>query len=614
MEHRAITAPLQYSAFVSYNHRDRKIATRLQRRIEAYRLPRRIACETGNTRLKPVFRDRDELTAAPDLTEAVRVALRQSEYLIVVGTPNSARSEWVGREIDYFRSVHGDAAILTALYDGTTETAFHTALLKKGRGKRAHPLAADFRRKGDGRLALLKLIAVLAHVRLDELVQRDAQRRLRTLAACAAALLIGVIGIAALSIAMLRARATADAERARGTDAVEYQLTKMRGKLQGAGRLDLLGDLNRGVARFYVGRDPNSLTLQEQLNRAKLLQGIAKDDLLLEKIAAARKAATDASTITRGLAKAYPGNRNVLAADGKSEFYLGDSDRQGGAPASAQAHFQRYALLTQRLVAMDPANLDWRLEHADARSNLGTLLVSQGEALRARPLFEVAQADYLAVAAKRRGDIDLRNAIADGEAWLASCAMVARDYDGAFRHRSAQLAMLDALIRETPGEDVPHRSDRVGALIGLGSLALRRGETKLAAHHFDEAGAAAAELIKAGQGDEPLRRKARLARLLEVQAWLAMPVKQRPALAVISRAVGDCDADWRDASNQPLAMFCSVEAARVALAADDRIVANRRIAEVRAHKEVLVELSRGWNLDLGHELSAIDAQLRRISD
>ena len=58
MEHRAVTAPLQYSAFVSYSRRDSRIASRLQRRIEGYRLPHRITAH-GKKRLKPVFRDRE---------------------------------------------------------------------------------------------------------------------------------------------------------------------------------------------------------------------------------------------------------------------------------------------------------------------------------------------------------------------------------------------------------------------------------------------------------------------------------------------------------------------------------------------------------------------------
>ncbi len=610
MEHRAIDAPMQYSAFVSYNHLDRTAATLLQRRIETYRLPRRIARETGTPRLKPVFRDRDELTAAPDLSEAVRAALRQSEHLIVVCTPNSAQSDWVGREIDYFRSVHGDSAILTALCEGSTETSFHKALLKKRGGAPAHPLAADFRKGGDGRLALLKLVAVLAHVGLDELVQRDAQRQLRRFAMLAVAILLAVIGAAALVIAALQARATAEVERARSADAVEFQLTEMRAKLQAAGRLDLLADVNRGIARFYAGRDPATLSIKEQLDRARLLQAKTDDDLQRGHFAAARESASEAGVITSGLLKAHPSDGQAIFADAQSEYWLGLCDWRLEVLAPARAHFERYHTLTRTLVSADPANVDWRLEQGYARSNLAMLmLLGSADAAHARPLFEAAQEDLLAAAAKRPREADLRFEIADGEAWLAASARVARDYPDALRHRTAQLAMLDALIRQSP-RDARFQSARIGALIGLGRLALSTGNLSAAQRRFDEARDLAAARLATDPENDAIARHKRAIEIFMVQTWLALPPKQRPELAIVVATLGDCGAEERKADNQELATFCSVESARVRLAAGDRAGAQRALVAAERQRAGEEALSRRWNLDLTAELRELEAELR----
>ena len=91
----------KYWAFISYSHRDEQVATALQRAIETYRVPRRLvdnrtAFGEVPSRVKPIFRDRDELCASTDLKALVREALAQSRYLIVVCSPDSARSAWTG--------------------------------------------------------------------------------------------------------------------------------------------------------------------------------------------------------------------------------------------------------------------------------------------------------------------------------------------------------------------------------------------------------------------------------------------------------------------------------------------------------------------------------------
>jgi hypothetical protein len=612
MEHRAVTAPLQYSAFVSYSRRDSRIASRLQRRIEGYRLPHRITAH-GKKRLRPVFRDRDDLTAASDLSEALRAALRSSEYLIVVCTPNAPQSEWVGREIDYFRALRGDDHILTALFEGSDETSFHEALLHRRDGSRAHPLAADFCRGGDGRLAFLKLVAVLAHVGLDELVQRDAKRRVQQIMALAAAALIIVIGVASLIIATFRARAVAAAERARNAAAIEFQLTEMRSKLQAAGRLDLLAEVNRGVAHFYAGRDPATLSVKEQLDRAKLMQANADDDLERGNYASAREAVGEASVITRNLIQLHPTDAQVVYADSQSEYYLGKCDWKLGALANARVHFERYADLARLLVAIDPADADWRLERAYSRSNLASLfLVGSADAARARPLFEAAQADMLAVAHERPNDTDLRYEIADGEGWLASTAMVAKNYDEAVRRRYAQLAILDALIRKSP-RDARYIGAQIGAFIGLGRAAAAQSAFATAQRRYDQALAVSAVRLANAPDNDALARLARTVVLLKVQTWLAMQPTERPSPAAIVRMLGDCSVEWRKAANQELATFCSIEEARVRLLLHDRAGAEQAVAAAQRGISSGEALARLWDVNLSADIKNVMNALHSTS-
>src|SRR5688500_17430400 len=94
------TAPKDYKywAFISYNSKDVKWARWLHNAIETYRIPSQLAGKQGPLgepvpkRFHPVFKDREEMPAVPDLTAHVVQALSESRYLIVICSPNSTHS------------------------------------------------------------------------------------------------------------------------------------------------------------------------------------------------------------------------------------------------------------------------------------------------------------------------------------------------------------------------------------------------------------------------------------------------------------------------------------------------------------------------------------------
>jgi hypothetical protein len=152
-------AAWRYSAFISYSYLDVRRARALQRSLEDYRLPAALQSSSPlvdacTRKLLPVFRDQDEFSAAPDLSQAIRQAIVQSKYLIVVCTPNAPKSSWVEQEIALARSLHGDGAILAALFEGDSLSAFPASLILDTDGDRLEPLAADFRPMSEGNLSL----------------------------------------------------------------------------------------------------------------------------------------------------------------------------------------------------------------------------------------------------------------------------------------------------------------------------------------------------------------------------------------------------------------------------------------------------------------------------
>src|SRR4029450_2077397 len=89
----APTPSRRYRAFISYKHgRSRVFAERLESALMAYAKPllgRPIA----------IFRDERHLRPGIDLPALIRSALTDSDFLIVLASPEAAASPWVNDEL-----------------------------------------------------------------------------------------------------------------------------------------------------------------------------------------------------------------------------------------------------------------------------------------------------------------------------------------------------------------------------------------------------------------------------------------------------------------------------------------------------------------------------------
>lgn len=96
----------KYFAFISYNSHDTSWGKRLQRKLEGYRMPATLCSEHGWARkpINPVFFAPTDIQPG-GLTEELQDRLRASKNLIVICSPYSAKSEWVGKEIAFFYSL-----------------------------------------------------------------------------------------------------------------------------------------------------------------------------------------------------------------------------------------------------------------------------------------------------------------------------------------------------------------------------------------------------------------------------------------------------------------------------------------------------------------------------
>jgi hypothetical protein len=195
----ANTAGQEYLAFLSYSHADERIAATTHKFLERFRVPRSLVgreTEHGKVppRIRPVFRDQEEFPASADLGRTIRKALGAARTLIVICSPRSARSHWVGEEIRYFKQLGRSNRIYCLIADGepvdagegdNDRASFHPALFeqfddrgKQLEGKGTEPLAVDLN-EGGLSIAGVKLAAGVLDVSYDDLYQRVRRQKFR---------------------------------------------------------------------------------------------------------------------------------------------------------------------------------------------------------------------------------------------------------------------------------------------------------------------------------------------------------------------------------------------------------------------------------------------------
>ena len=160
----------EYFAFISYKSEDVEWATWLQHELEHYHLP---ASYNGRTdvphELRPVFRDIDELSAG-NLPEQIRQALTNSQNLIIICSPQAAKSPWVNQEVETFISLGRTERIFPFIVEGNSPSEFFPPALRN-LPKDEERLGGDISKKGRD-AAFVKVVAGMLGVDFDSLWNR----------------------------------------------------------------------------------------------------------------------------------------------------------------------------------------------------------------------------------------------------------------------------------------------------------------------------------------------------------------------------------------------------------------------------------------------------------
>jgi hypothetical protein len=448
---------LKYWAFVSYSHKDAAFGRRLHRKLEGYVLPRRLSAARHldgppPRRLCPIFRDRDEFSAASDLSAAVHAALKQSRALIVVCSPSSANSSWVAREVTTFRALHPDRPILAAVLRGNPEEIIPSVLRQEVDGRMVEPLAADFRDVGDGpRLAFLKLVAGVADINLDSLVRRDTQRRIRRVMAVTAGALLAVLAMGILTAFALNERAYANHQRAEAEGLVEFMLTDLRVTLKGVGRLDAMATVNERALRYYSDQDLAILPPASLGRRMRILHAMGEDDETRGDNAAALAKFQEARRTTAALLDTAPNDPERIFDHAQSEYWIGQVAYTQSRFGDARQAFLAYNTLADRMLSLEPRNPKYLREKGYAEGNLCALYLNHPRQPAAALKACSAALKYQEEVSHRLPtDRQVAQDLVDYHAWLADAYYINNDRAGENTHRHLQEKILLNLIQQDP--------------------------------------------------------------------------------------------------------------------------------------------------------------------
>lgn len=189
----------KYFAFISYSSHDIVWGKRLQKKLEGYRMPATL-CKEHKWKRKPI----NPIFFAPTdiqpggLTAELQERLQASRNLIVICSPHSARSEWVGKEIAFFHSLGRSKNIYFFIIDGIPHSGnpenecFHPIVdalcIPEMLGVNIHEKIHRWSWLNRER-AYIQLITKLLDIEFDSLWRRHRRRLIEKMIACT----IGVI-------------------------------------------------------------------------------------------------------------------------------------------------------------------------------------------------------------------------------------------------------------------------------------------------------------------------------------------------------------------------------------------------------------------------------------
>jgi serine/threonine-protein kinase len=227
-----------------------------------------------------------------------------------------------------------------------------------------------------------------------------------------------------VGVALVQAR-EAHQQRVQAEGLVEYMIGDLRKKLQPVGRLDALDGVGTKALAYYAAQDPSRLDADSLGRRARALHLIGEIAEQRGRLDEAARMFRDAAESTGELLSRHPNDGQRVFDHAQSEYWVGLIGRRQGRLVDEEAGLVNYLALAERLVAIDAANADWRMEKAYASENMGMLRLDGARPAEALAWYEKARV-LLEAEPATRADVNVE--LANVLGWIARAHEQLGDY------------------------------------------------------------------------------------------------------------------------------------------------------------------------------------------
>ena len=531
----------QYRAYLSYSHRDEDFARRLHDYLETYRVPGHLVRAGKPRRLSRIFRDRTELPSSGDLGQGLKSALASSDSLIVVCSPEAARSRWVNEEVLEFKRAHGGERVLPIIIDGEPPGCFPPALTHEVDTETgaptevaAEPVAADARADKDGLLdARLKIVAGLLDVNFDELKQRELHRRYRRLGALTAVTASLAVIMSVLLVFALAARNDADRLRGQAEGLISFMIGDLREQLEAVGKLDILDAVGDRAVAFYNTLEKEDLTDEVLATRAQALRQIGEVRLARGQSEEAVEAFSQSLSLAQELSLRNPDDNAQLFDVGQAHFWLGFVEFRRQDLKSARVSFLEYDAIARELLNAEPENYDYQLEAVYAQSNLGTLALKENDFTTAQEHFTRSVDLNETMLLAYPDDASLRHELAEGLSWLGRLSADLADPEKAIFWYQRELEIRQQIADLESA--MSYRESLASAQLLLADQFFLTGDLVMAEELVRRAGQIFAELVEHDSSNTEWAKLSAATSSLRTE--ILLPDAAQEALTVVDPAV-----------------------------------------------------------------------------
>ena len=280
----------------------------------------------------------------------------------------------------------------------------------------------------------------------------------------------------------------------------EFMLGNAKDNLQPSGKIDAIEGVAQRVVDYYGGRTDSQLSDSELRQRSRALSLLGQAQSMRGNTADAIQLYFRAAAGTAEWVRRKPDDPQRLFDHAQNIFWIGELQRNRGNIDSAESYYSQYKQLADRMSALDPDNLKWRMEVVYANEDLGIALFAKRHFAEAVAQFQSALSPMQSAISLDGSKPEYQKEFANVLGWLADAERATGRLDLAVAVRQRQIASLEQSIA-SGSDDVDLKEKLAPAHEGLGILFGEQGDSDRAIAEHTEALAEAQNLIAQEPGN-----------------------------------------------------------------------------------------------------------------